>query len=80
MIPTADNTTSASITSIPFADLIFTLLKLPEVSTDCTSDEVKILIPCFFKLFSNCFDISSSSTGTILSMNSTTVTFVPIAL
>ena len=53
---------------------------LPEVSTLVTSLEVITSIPCFLKFFSSSFEISSSSTGTILGRNSIRVTFVPMVL
>ena len=79
-IPTADKTISASIISVPVAVLTCTLHKSPLVSTDSTFELVMILIPCFLRIRASCFEISSSSNGTILSKNSITVTFVPIAL
>ena len=80
LIPTALNTTSASITSSPFLVLTVALTPSPDVSTLTTSEEVLILIPFFLKERSNCLDTSSSSTGTILSIYSTMVTSVPIEL
>ena len=79
-MPTADKTTSASIISSPLSFLIVAFTPSPVVSTDINSLEVIILIPLFLKDFSNCFDISLSSIGTILGMYSTIVTSVPIEL
>ena len=80
VIPTADKTTSASITSIPLAVLMFTLQTAPVVSTDSTEEPVMILIPDFLNERAKFLEISSSSKGTMLSKNSTIVTFVPIEL
>ncbi len=79
-IPIADKTISASSTSLPAAVFTFTLHSSPLVSTDSTVEEVMIFIPCFLRIRPSCFEISSSSRGTILSKNSTTVTLVPIEL
>ena len=79
-IPTADNTTSHSIFSSPFAVLTVTIQPFPLVSTASTDASVMILMPDFLKDFSNCFDTSSSSTGTMFGMYSTMVTSVPMAL
>ena len=59
------------------SDLIFLfslLVVLISISTPeseilefTTSEDVKIVIPFFFKIFSNSLEISLSSTGTILS-------------
>ena len=78
--PTALSTISHSMTSSPFCVLTVTLQPEPEVSTEVTSAEVFMLIPCFFKERPSCFPISLSSTGTTLSIYSTTVTSVPMAL
>ncbi len=78
--PTADKTISASIVSSPFLVLTLTLQPFPLVSTLVTSASVIMLMPLFLKLFANCFETSSSSTGTTLGMYSTTVTSTPIAL
>ena len=78
--PAADKTTSASKISSPFAVLIVALTKSPVVSTPVTSAFVKTLIPDFFRDKSNCFEISSSSTGTIRGKYSTIVTSVPKVL
>ena len=60
---------------LPFG--IFVGLKIFQ---NVESDDIKILIPFFFKLFSNALEISLSSTGTILSKYSIIVTLVPIEL
>ncbi|MNK80547.1 hypothetical protein D3C87_1002680 [compost metagenome] len=77
-IPAAESTISASMVCIPEAVLTETLQPAPLVSTDSTLAEVITSIPVFFKLRNNCFETSSSSTGTTFSINSTMVTFVPI--
>ncbi len=80
LIPTADNKISASKTSSPFAVLTNAFTPFPEVSIRSTEEFVITLIPAFFNERSNCFEMSSSSTGTTFGMNSTIVTSVPIAL
>ena len=80
LIPTAERRISASSTSSPLAVFTNAFTPLPEVSTLVTSAEVIMLIPDFLRLFSNCLEMSSSSTGTILGINSTIVTSVPIVL
>ena len=50
----------------------------PLVLNIAASEGVSMIsMPCFLKFLSSSFDISSSSTGTILGKNSTIVTFVP---
>ncbi|MNK80342.1 hypothetical protein D3C87_1000550 [compost metagenome] len=80
LIPTAESTMSASKTSSPFAVLTKALTPAPVVSIRSTEELVITLIPDFFKERSNCFEISSSSTGTTFGINSTIVTSVPIEL
>ena len=63
-IPTADNTTSASIISSPFLVFTVAFTVLPEVSTFSTEELVITFIPAFLKERSNCFETSRSSTGT----------------
>ena len=65
-IPTADNKISASKFSSPFFVFTVALTPVPDVSTVSTEEFVIILIPAFFKDRSNCFEISLSSTGTIV--------------
>ena len=77
-MPTAESTTSASITSSPLAVLTVTLHFLPLVSTLVTSDLVLISIPLFLKVLPSWRLTSSSSLGTILGRYSTIVTFVPM--
>ena len=80
LIPTAERTISASNTFSPLLVLIVAFTPFPVVSTDVTSVDVIIFIPSFLKDLSNCFETSSSSTGTILGIYSTIVTSVPIEL
>ena len=80
LIPTADKTISAEISSSPSFVLMVALTLLPLVFTFVTSALVKTFIPLFVKLLSICFEISSSSTGMILGIYSTRVTSVPMAL
>ena len=80
LIPTAESKISASKTSSPFAVLTNALTPEPVVSIRSTEEVVMILTPAFFMERSICFEMSSSSTGTILGINSTMVTSVPMAL
>ena len=80
LIPTADNKISASKTSSPLAVFTKALTPLPEVSMRSTDALVMMVMPAFFIERSICFEMSSSSTGTIFGINSTMVTSVPIAL
>ena len=80
LIPTADNIMSALIVSSPLEFLTFAVTPFPEVSTDNTSEDVITFIPLFLNDFSNSFEISLSSTGTIFGKYSTIVTLVPIEL
>ena len=79
-IPTAESTMSASRVSSPFLVFTVAFTPFPDVSTAVTSVEVIIVIPLFLNERSSCLETSSSSTGTIRGMYSTTVTSVPIAL
>ena len=79
-MPTADRTMSASTVSSPFFVLMMTEHFSPVVSTESTSLLVITLMPAFLNERSSCFDTSSSSNGTMLGRNSTSVTFVPMAL
>jgi hypothetical protein len=79
-IPTADSTISQLIFSSPFFVLTITSHPLSDLFTFSTEELVIILIPFFLNVFSNCFETSISSTGTIFGKNSTTVTSTPIAL
>ena len=79
-IPTADKTISASNISSPFLVLTDALHVFPEVSTFSTEAFVITFMPAFLNERSNCLEMSTSSTGTIFGMYSTTVTSVPIAL
>ena len=82
LIPTALRTISVFIVLVSPLDVFINTSTLPDsfISVFLTSDDVRISIPFFFKFFSSSFDISTSSAGTILSKNSTIVTFVPIEL
>ena len=80
LIPTAESKISASKISSPLAVFTNAFTPFPEVSIFSTEDEVMIFTPAFFIERSICFEISSSSTGTIFGINSTIVTSVPIAL
>jgi len=71
---------SASRVTSPLAVFTLAFTPSPLVSTLSTEALVMISIPDFFRDFSKCFEISSSSTGTMFGINSTTVTFVPIVL
>jgi len=77
-MPTALSRMSASSTLSPAADFTLTFTPLPDVSTDVTSLEVMIVTPFLRNCFSSSLLMSSSSTGTMRGMNSTTVTFVPM--
>ena len=79
-IPTAESKISASRVMFPFAVFTFAFTPFPVVSTLSTEAFVMISIPDFFKDFSKCLEISSSSTGTMFGKNSTMVTLVPIVL
>jgi hypothetical protein len=77
VIPTADKTISASTISSPFGVLMSHPALSFEVSTDSTDEPVITFMPIFLKDLSSCFETSSSSMGTILGKNSTSVTLVP---
>ena len=77
-IPTAESTISASKVTFPLAVFTLAFTPSPEVSRDSTEAFVITSIPAFFRDFSKCLETSSSSTGTIFGINSTTVTLVPI--
>ena len=57
-IPTALNTTSQSIVNFLSLLSISTFTLLSTIFEDTTSELVKILIPFFFKIFPNSFEIS----------------------
>ena len=80
LIPTADNIISALRVSSPLEVLTFAVTPFPDVSTDNTSEDVITFIPLFLNDFSNSFEMSLSSIGTILGKYSTIVTSVPIEL
>ena len=78
--PTALNKISASKVTSPDGVFTIAFTPVPLVSTFSTSLPVIMMMPCFLNCFSSSLLMSSSSTGTILGINSTTVTFVPILL
>ncbi|MCY1552723.1 hypothetical protein D9M68_891380 [compost metagenome] len=80
LTPAADNKISASRVISPVAVFTVAFTPSPLMSAFSTEDEVITSIPFFLKDFSSSLEISASSTGTILSMNSTIVTLVPNAL
>ena len=69
---------SASTTLVPFLVSIVQTHFSPVVSTFVTEDSVITVIFNFLKQRSTCLETSSSSTGKMLGMNSTKVTFTPI--
>ena len=78
--PAADNTTSHSILILPVLVFTVTLQPAPDVSTDSTALSVMMSMPAFLYIFSTVLDTSSSSTGKMRGINSTTVTLVPNVL
>ncbi len=79
--PTAESTTSHSITPsfLPSLDFQLTLQPLPEVSTLSTPVLASTSIPFFLNILVNSLETSLSSRGTNPSIYSTTVTLVPKA-
>ena len=69
---------SASTTFSPFFVLMVHTHLSPVVSTFVTDESVITVILSFLKQRSTCFETSSSSTGRMLGMNSTRVTFTPM--
>ena len=81
VIPAADKTISASFTSIsPFLFRMLIFNSSPVVSTLSTVDLTITSMPAFLKERAICLETSSSSTGNTFGINSTKVTFVPMAL
>ena len=80
LIPTAESKSSASRISSPLAVFTVAFTPVPETSIFSTDELVMIFTPAFFIERSICFEMSSSSNGTILGKNSTIVTSVPMAL
>ena len=62
---------------LPPDNVTLSLTLLPVFLTFSALAPVSTRIPCFLKVFSSSFEISSSSTGTMRGNISSTVTFVP---